>query len=212
MDLIKGQVIQEGSPVPQGKPDVREMRSMECHERHGREALLRTLDTCLSGRTFTIDDREIRFRLLKKEDAELWTEFVNGCSPESLWYRFMVPFRATPERAQRFCDIDPQRELAIVAEMDEGARRRIVGIARLIRISDSNRAEFAVIVSDPLQRRTLGRTLSEVSVGMVRQWGVESVFSETLMENHAMIKVLKRCRFTVEERNGNMFTMSLKLS
>lgn len=173
--------------------------------------LLTTLETTLSNTSFTIDDRQVTFRLLKKEDTDLWTDFVNGCSKESLWLRFMVPFRPTPERAHRFCDIDPDRELAIVAEMNEQELSRAIGIARLIKLSGTDKAEFAVIVSDPWQKKRLGYTLSDMGVGLVRHWGVRSVFSETLMENYAMIKVLKKCRYKVEERNGNVFTMALRL-
>lgn len=173
--------------------------------------LLRTLESCLSDRSLTIDSRQVRFRLLKKEDTDLWTDFVNECSKESLWLRFMVPFSASPEKAQRFCDIDPEKELAIVAEMNEQECSKAIGIARLIRLSGSDKAEFAVIVSDPWQKKTLGYMLSDMSVGLVRKWGVKSVFSETFMENYAMIKILKRCQYKVEERNGNMFTMALNL-
>lgn len=184
---------------------------MQCLERNRRDTLLGMFDSCLSGRSFAIEDRQVKFRLLRRDDLDLWIDFVNGCSRESLWFRFMVPFRATPEKARRFCDLDPKRELAIVAETSEEGCRKAIGIARLIKLSCGRKAEFAVIVSDPWQKMTLGYTLSEMSVGLVKQWGVNAVFSETMMENRAMIRILKRCRFRVEERNGNMFTMSLPL-
>ncbi len=173
---------------------------------------MKALDECLSDKSFSMDNRRVRFRMLRLKDMDLWTEFVNGCSQQSLWLRFLSPFSATPERAQRFCDINPEEEFAIVAEMTEGARRSAVGIARLIRLSRNNEAEFAVIVSDLWQRKTLGRLLSELSVGLARRWGVRSVVSETMQENHAIIKVLKRCRFKVERKEGNMFTLCLKLA
>jgi acetyltransferase len=181
-------------------------------EQHHQDTLFRTLDSCLSDRSFTVDGKEVRFRLLRKEDMDLWTDFVNRCSRQSLWLRFLVPFSATPERAQRFCDINPDKEFAIIAEMIDGDDRKVIGISRLIKLPHNNEAELALIVSDPWQRRALGQMLSEMTVGMAKQWGVKSVFSETMMENRAMIKVLKRCQFKVEERNGNMFTLSLKLA
>jgi RimJ/RimL family protein N-acetyltransferase len=173
-----------------------------------KDSLMCALERHLPHSPFTLDRRSVTFRLLRKEDTERWIDFVNECSMESLWFRFMVPFRATPERAVKFCDVDPEQELALVAEMDEGGRGRMIGIARSIRIAHGDRAEFALIVSDPWQRKMLGSKLSEMSVGLMRDWGVRSVFSETSMENYAMIKILKRCSFQVEERNGNMFTLS----
>jgi len=179
-----------------------------------RKALLKALDHFLSDKSFSIEGKSIRFRFLKTDDVDLWTDFVNGCSKQSLWLRFLSPFSATPERALRFCDIDPEKESAIVAEMIDGPYSRVIGIARLIKISlnNYNEAEFAIIVSDQWQKKTLGRMLSELSIGFAKQWGVSNVFSETLRENHAIIKVLKRCQFKVESKEGNMFTLCLKLS
>ncbi len=146
-------------------------------------------------------------------DKGLWTDFVNGCSQQSLWLRFLSPFSATPERAQRFCDIDPEEEFAVIAETIEDNRRKVIGIARVIKITfnNDNEAEFAIIVSDPWQRKTLGHLLSELSVGLAKNCGIKNVVSETLQENHPIIRVLKRCQFKVERKEGNMFTLSLKL-
>lgn len=178
-----------------------------------RRKMLKILDGSLSDRGFTIDGKPVKFRLLRVEDIDLWTEFVNGCSKESLWLRFLSPFSPTPERAKRYCDIDPEEEFAIVAEMNDGGRRKAVGIARLVKISlnHNHEAEYAVIVSDPWQKKTLGHQLSRMSIGLARQWGVRSVVTETVRDNHAMIKILKRCDFTVENKTGNMFSLSLKL-
>lgn len=178
-----------------------------------RNALLKTLDHFLSDKSFTIEGKPIRFRFLKINDTDLWTDFVNGCSKQSLWMRFLSPFSATPEKALRFCDIDPEKEFAIIAEMIDGPCSKVIGIARLIKISlkNNNEAEFAIIVSDQWQKRTLGRMLSELSIAFAKQIGISNVFSETLRENHAIIKVLKRCQFKVESKEGNMFTLSLRL-
>jgi len=171
------------------------------------------LPTDLDNNSFSIDSKPVRFRFLKVNDIGLWTDFVNGCSKQSLWMRLMSPFSATPEKALRFCDINPEMELAIIAEMIDGTQSMVIAIARLIKTpqNNDNEAELAIIVSDQWQKKTLGRMLAELSIGLAKQWGVKNVFSETLMENHAMIKVLKRCQFKVEERRGNMFTLSLKL-
>ena len=204
---------QAGIPVystPEMAVDV--LSWMYRYEQRRRTALITALDSHLADKSFMIDNQSVRFRLLKVEDMDQWTEFVNGCSQQSLWMRFLSPFSPTPERAQRFCDINPEEEFAIIAEAAENTRRKIIGIARLIRLSEHNEAEFAVIVSDPWQNKTLGRILSELSVGLVKHWNVSNVISETLRENHAIIRILKKCRFEVESKCGNMFTLSLNLA
>ncbi|HPW69319.1 MAG: GNAT family N-acetyltransferase [Desulfomonilia bacterium] len=210
-DVIK--MEQAGIPVYSTSETAAEvLAEMYRFEQRRRTILFRTLDSLLAGRSFTIDGKPVRFRLLKPGDMDLWTDFVNECSQQSLWMRFLSPFSATPERAMRFCDINPEEEFAIIAEMTDSTRRKVIGIARLIRLSRQNEAEFAVIVSDSWQNKTLGKVLSEVSVGLAKHWKVENVVSETLRDNHAMIKILKRCRFEVESKCGNMFTLSLRLA
>ncbi|HNY66153.1 MAG TPA: GNAT family N-acetyltransferase [Deltaproteobacteria bacterium] len=177
-----------------------------------RRKMLKMLDSNLADKGITIDGKPVRFRLLRVEDIDLWTDFVRDCSQESLWLRFLSPFSPTPERAKRYCDIDPEEEFAIVAEMNEGGRRKVIGIARLVKITinSNHEAEYAVIVSDPWQKKTLGHQLSEMSIGLARQWGIRSVLTETVRDNHAMIKILKRCNFKVDNKCGNMFSLSLR--
>lgn len=173
--------------------------------------IVKTLEAFLTGRTLNVDDIPVHFRLLKPSDKELWTEFVNGCSQESLWLRFLSPFSPSPERAQRFCDIDPDTECAIIAETSDSRSRKVIGIARLVRLMSREEAEYAVIISDIWQRKTLGFMLSEMSIELARQWGVTSVTAETIRENYPIIKVLKRCRFKVNGKCGNMVSLSLRV-
>jgi len=39
-----------------------------------------------------------------------------------------VAFSATPERAQRFCNVNPEEEIAVVAEMKDGDKYKFLGI------------------------------------------------------------------------------------
>lgn len=215
-EFVIGDVVRmerAGIPVystPETAAEV--LGEMYRYELRRRKVVIKALDSCLADKSFIIDGKAVRFRTLRVNDKDLWIDFVNGCSQQSLWMRFLSPFSATPERAQRYCDIDPEEEFAVIAETVEEGRRKVVAIARLVKITlnNSNEAEFAVIVSDLWQKKTIGYQLSELSVGLAKTWGVKSVVSETLKENHAMIKVLKRCRFTVERKEGSMFTLSLK--
>ncbi|HPI92946.1 MAG TPA: GNAT family N-acetyltransferase [Deltaproteobacteria bacterium] len=171
---------------------------------------MKSPESFLPGRVFIMDNLSICFRLLKPGDKDLWTDFVNRCSQESLWLRFLSPFHPTPERAHRFCDINPEQECAIIAETTEGDCRKVVGIARLIRLTARDEAEYSVIISDIWQRKTLGFMLSEMSINLARHWGVNLITAETIHENHPIIKILKRFRFKVSGKCGNMVSLSLK--
>lgn len=172
---------------------------------------IKALDRFLAANSFTVGNRPVRFRLLTQRDMDLWTDFVNSCSPRSLWLRFQTAFTATPEKARAFCNINPDQELAVVAESTEDNRKKLLGIARLIKCHRPGQAEYAVIVTDSWQRKTLGRVLSEACVNLAKHLDVQVVNAETLEENVPMTKVLDRCGFRVEDRERNTILMSLRL-
>ena len=54
--------------------------------------------------------------------------------------------------ATRYCFIDYDRELAIVAELEaQDGTRKLLGVGRLVADPDRQSAEYAVLVADPWQ-------------------------------------------------------------
>ena len=165
--------------------------------------------TPLTDEVVVIDNMSLNLRPITQNDIDLWIEFVNGCSPRSLWLRFLSPFSATPENAERFCTVNPEEELAVVAEITSGDHRKLVGIARLIKNAPHHSdAEYAVIISDQWQRRRLGGILSERCMKLAKSWGVKTLRAETIHGNYRMVKILNKCNFKMEGIDGNMVMMS----
>lgn len=183
---------------------------MNHHLRRAR-ARLADLNRFLADRSFAIAERRVHLRLLTQHDIDLWTDFVRSCSPQSLWMRFLSPFSPTPEAARRFCDIDPDEEVAIVAETIDEDRTKLVAIARLIKCGDTGQAEYAVIVTDSWQKKTLGRLLLEACLDLSKHLGISVVNAEIVQENFPMNKVLNHCRFTMHAKERNMLLMSRNL-
>ena len=162
---------------------------------------------------FSIDDYLVRLRMIDSRDTARWTDFVNGCSEKSLWYRFFAPFSATPERAQRFCCVNPEEEIAVVAEMRVGNQYKFLGIARLIKNKRCEaEVEYAVIISDFWQNKSLGTRLSVECIELARKEGYKKIRAETIQENFAMIRICRRCNFVFDGKDENMVSMSLSLS
>jgi acyl-CoA synthetase (NDP forming) len=203
---------QKGIPVystPEMASDV--LAEMYRHGRLRSRMRISDLNQFLADRSFAIADRRVHLRLLTQHDIDLWTDFVNSCSPRSLWMRFLSPFTPTPEAARRFCDIDPDEEVAVVAETIEQDRTKLVAIARLIKCGPTDQAEYAVIVTDSWQRKTLGRLLLEACLGLSKHLGIRVVNAEIVQENFPMNKVLNHCRFIMHAKERNMLLMSRSL-
>jgi len=161
----------------------------------------------LSLNSVFIDNKPVRLRLINKDDIDLWAGFVRSCSSRSLWLRFLTPFIPTPELAQRFCDIDPENEIAIAAEIED-EEKKFVGIARLSKETNEE-VEYAVIVSDSWQRKSLGRILSKQCIELAKNRGYKTVRAETVKENFAILRIFRDLKFQLERKDDNMLCMAL---
>lgn len=134
-------------------------------------------------------------RPIRPEDEPLWHELLASCSPASLFQRFQYVFTRTHEMAARFCFIDYDREMAIVAEVQENGRRKLVGVGRLVSNFDRQTAEYAVLVTDAWQGKGLGSLLTDYCLEIAKDWGARRVVAVTTPDNVRMIEVFKRRGF-----------------
>lgn len=211
-DVVK--MEQAGIPVYSTAEMAADVLSQMYHYNVRRQsAIADSIARHLTRDSLSVDDRPVRLRLINPKDIGLWTDFVNNCSEKSLWLRFLSPFSATPERAQRFCNVNPEEEVAVVAEMKDGDKYKFLGIARLIKNKRcEGEAEYAIIISDLFQNKSLGHTLSEQCIELARKEGYKTIRAETLQENYAMLRIFRHCDFVMDAKDENMVSMSLKLS
>jgi acetyltransferase len=145
------------------------------------------------------DGRQIVLRPIKPEDEPLWHELLASCSQESIWFRFRYLFKETThEMASRFCFIDHDREIAIVAQIEEQGRRKLIGVGRLVADADRNDAEYAVLVADRYQGCGLGSLLTDYCLGICHDWGIKKVVAEMAPQNHRMIELVKHRGFDLD--------------
>ena len=72
--------------------------------------------------------------------------------------------------------------------------------------------EYAIIVSDPWQQKSLGYVLSERCIELARLGGFKAIRAETIQGNFAMIRIFKHYKFQLEGKDDNMLSMFLNLS
>lgn len=211
-DVVK--MEQAGIPVYSTAEMAADVLSRMYHYNVRRQsAIADSIARHITRNSLSVDNRPVRLRLINPKDINLWTDFVNGCSEKSLWLRFLSPFSATPERAQRFCNVNPEEEIAVVAEMKDGEKYKFLGIARLIKNKRcEGEAEYAIIISDPWQNKSLGHTLSRQCIELARKEGYKTIRAETLQENYAMLRIFRHCDFVLDSKDENMVSMSLNLS
>jgi acetyltransferase len=93
--------------------------------------------------------------------------------------------------ATRFCFLDYDRELAIVAEVEQGGKRKLAAVARLVADVDHERAEYAVLVGDHWQSHGLGGLLTDYCLEIAREWQLRRVTAETSPDNTRMLAIFR---------------------
>jgi acetyltransferase len=145
------------------------------------------------------DGTEVLLRPIKPEDEPLWHELLAGCSTQTLWFRFSYLFKqSTHEMATRYCFIDYDRELGIVAEVEENGQRKLAGATRLVADMDHDSAEYAVLVVDRWHGRGLGGLLTDYCLEVAKRWGVKHVVAETSKDNSRMLAVFRNRGFELD--------------
>ena len=146
--------------------------------------------------------KPVTLRPIRPEDEPMWHEMLAVSSRESIRFRFRYLFKeSTHQMAIPFCFIDYDREMAIVAELEEGGRKRIAGVGRLVVGPDPTTAEYAVFVADPWQNQGLGGLLTDYCLEIARSWGVEVVTAETTPDNVRMIAIFQHRGFAIDHRS-----------
>ena len=148
------------------------------------------------------DGSTVIFRPIRPEDEPMWHHLLGTCSPESLRFRFSGMIQQTThEMATRFCFIDYDREMAIVAEVEEEGQRRLISVGRLVADADHRAAEFAIIVTDAWQGRGVGGIMTDYCCEIAKQWGVKEVVAETSKENAVMVSLFRSRGFEIDEES-----------
>ena len=146
------------------------------------------------------DGAKLQLRPIQPEDEPLWHQFLKNCSEGSIWQRFRYLFKETThEMATRFCFVDYDRTMAIVAEVNQAGERKLAGVGRLEADADHRDAEYAVLIADDWQGRGLGSLLTDFCLEVCRTWGVNRVFGETTADNHRMRQILLHRGFQIKE-------------
>jgi acetyltransferase len=147
------------------------------------------------------DGTEVLLRPIKPEDEPAWHRLLARCSQQSIWFRFRYLFKETTHKmAVRFCFIDYDRELAIVAESSGPAPRELWGVGRLVADPNHEQAEYAVLVADEWQGRGLGSLLTSYCTEIAARWQVRRLYAETTPDNTRMIRTFQRWGFELEHK------------
>lgn len=144
------------------------------------------------------DGTKVTLRPIKPEDEPQWMDMLASCSKETIYSRFRYFFQwASHDVAIRYCYIDYDREIAIVAEILEEGVRKLIGVGRLIADPEHETVEYAILITDAWQKKELGKKLTEYCMEVARKWKLKKIVAQTTTDNRPMIAVFQKLGFDV---------------
>jgi acetyltransferase len=155
---------------------------------------------------------KVLFRPIKPEDEGRFNELLKSLSEETMRFRFFALIKEmSHETLTQYCNLDYDREIAMVAELQQGGRQ-IIGAARLIVELGGKSGEFAALVSDQWQGLGLGSKLTDYIVSIARDMRLEKIYGYVIANNYKMIRLCEKKGFKSETLDEDTVKVSLALS
>ena len=135
-------------------------------------------------------------RPIRPEDEPKMYELFKAFSPQTIRMRFFQDIKEIPhEQMVRYCQIDYDREIALVAAVNQRDGECLIGVGRLTILPDGENSEFAVVVGDPWHKKGIGRILTKNCLRMAKAQGVKRVFMDVLSDNVPMRRMAEKMGF-----------------
>jgi acetyltransferase len=154
------------------------------------------------------DGESLTIRPIRPEDEAKMRQFHATLSESTVYNRYFQSLklsqRVAHERLTRICFNDYDREMALVAEVDPPASAGpeapspIVAVGRLSKRRGTSEAEFALLVSDPYQRKGVGSAVMRRLLDVARDEGLTRISGDVLAENAGMKRLCTALGFRIE--------------
>ncbi|MBX9846959.1 MAG: bifunctional acetate--CoA ligase family protein/GNAT family N-acetyltransferase [Xanthobacteraceae bacterium] len=144
------------------------------------------------------DGTAVLVRPVRPEDEALYPPFLQKVTAEDLRLRFFGPIKHFDHAMiARFTQIDYARAMAfVVIDPPSG---EMLGVGRVHLLSQSDIAEYAVLVRSDLKGRGLGWLLMQKLIEYARSEGIRELRGEVLSENWTMLRMCAELGFDMAE-------------
>jgi GNAT superfamily N-acetyltransferase len=155
----------------------------------------------LERREKTRDGAEFLVRPIKPTDESLLHDMFYRFSRETIYQRFFTIKKYLPRRSlQRFCTIDYDRDMTLVATISPQRVEVIVAMALYALEPDTGFAEAAFVVADEHQGRGIGSILMRRLTEIARSRGLRGFTACVLANNARMLRVFEKTGHRVQSR------------
>jgi acetyltransferase len=141
------------------------------------------------------DGTPLTLRPIRPEDAPLLQEAFTHLSPQTIYMRFLEIFKhLSDEQARFFANVDYHSKMALVGEIQEDGKERLVAVARYAMVGpqESGVAEAAIVVRDDFQNRGLGTIAMSRLLKYAQEHGVKEFLGTIHVSNARIMHFIRR--------------------
>jgi len=161
------------------------------------------------------DGAQVLLRPINPDDKGMLSEGLRRLSPQSAQRRFLTPKRSFSRAELRYLtEVDGRDHVALVAEYPCHPERRLIAVARFVRLQDDpEAAEVAVTVADEWQNRGLGSMLGKHLAHSARNRGIRRFTATMASENRPAHRLMARLTHHLEQHHvgGGVDELTLDL-
>jgi RimJ/RimL family protein N-acetyltransferase len=140
------------------------------------------------------DGAPILVRSIRADDKRMLEDGLRHLSDESVQRRFLTLKRSFSRAELRYLtEVNGRDHVALVAEYPGDPARRLIAVARFVRLADDpTTAEAAIVVADDWHRRGVGSALAEDLAAKAREVGIERFTATMASDNVAAHRLMKK--------------------
>ncbi|MFO0837268.1 MAG: GNAT family N-acetyltransferase [Phycisphaerae bacterium] len=157
------------------------------------------------------DGAKILIRPIKPTDESMMRAMFYRLTQETIYQRFFATRKLMPhEHLQRFCNVDYDRDMTLVASLRVGDDEKLIGFATYNLEPTGEFAEAAFLVDDAWQGRGIGTLLMRRLTEIAEARSVGGFSAVVLADNARMMRVFEKCGYPIEVL-GRGETVSIRI-
>ena len=150
------------------------------------------------------DGASILIRPIRADDKRMLEDGLRHLSDESVQRRFLTLKRSFSRTELRYLtEVNGRDHVALVAEYPGDPARRLIAVARFVRLhEDPAAAEVAIVVADDWHRRGVGSLLTEQLADEARRAGIRRFTATMASDNVAAHRLMAKLTGHLERHHA----------
>lgn len=157
------------------------------------------------------DGTSLLVRPIRPTDERHMHDLFYRLGQDTVHQRFFAIKKFMPhEHLQRFCNVDYDHDMTLIAVLPHESRERVVGFAGYSTNADSGMAEASFVVEDAFQGRGIGTLMMRRLTEVAEVRGVHGFTATVLADNLRMIRVFEKCGYPMlVEREADLILLRI---